>query len=564
MAITPVQSWEFQDGLNQSSHTYTISGATAGNRLVLSLVTRVSRTVPTDPTGWHREGEVQSALADPGTVMVFSRVASGDSNDNFAITFSGNATVAAVVEEYSGMNATDAAIGEDVYEAHNANVTTSMTTGTVTPSTADGAFLFTSGVKTAPQWDGESETVTNYTLRAYHDQTALNSNYPAVWLFDHIITGSSAETATFSTSNPISGDGVSLILVYIPPAVGGGTTHEGSVSFSNSLAASLAKNAIFQTSCSFDLDQGISDQGNGIFNLITSFANQLGNIYQGGVDVNTALSLSNTLGDVIDSTISIEANVDFSTVQQILKTVSAIFEASSTFISSQGVAEGNNASFYTSNVFGTTQGVSLTGNLILDSSISFGIVDGFSADGSITINQVDANISYGLVSGYQSTNSQNILTSALNVGSVQSIQNITVANLFAASTFGSNLALTTNSSNLIEAAIIYAIDHSEVAIADISIEGTINLGVYQSHLNTVQGDLQGAVTLSHQAALQSITQAVLNSGLSLSNIQNISVNGSLLSLTLSLPCGRTLVVKVENRTLIIEPENRTTTIDGCN
>ena len=82
--------------------------------------------------------------------------------------------------------------------------------------------------------------------------------------------------------------------------------------------------------------------------------------------------------------------------------------------------------------------------------------------------------------------------------------------------------------------------------------------------NSAQADINGAVLLTHQVGLQTVVQAVMNAGLTLSSISNITVNGSVLSLEVTLPCGRTLLVSIENRILQIQADNRTISINGCN
>ena len=96
------------------------------------------------------------------------------------------------------------------------------------------------------------------------------------------------------------------------------------------------------------------------------------------------------------------------------------------------------------------------------------------------------------------------------------------------------------------------------------IEGSINFGINQFLESFAQADINGTVLLTQQVGLQTVVQAVMNAGLTLSSISNITVNGSVLSLEVTLPCGRTLLVSIENRILQIQADNRTISINGCN
>ena len=76
--------------------------------------------------------------------------------------------------------------------------------------------------------------------------------------------------------------------------------------------------------------------------------------------------------------------------------------------------------------------------------------------------------------------------------------------------------------------------------------------------------LEAAISFINSLSIIQDNQAVINAGLTLSSISNITVNGSVLSLEVTLPCGRTLLVSIEDRTLQIQADNRTISINGCN
>ena len=68
---------------------------------------------------------------------------------------------------------------------------------------------------------------------------------------------------------------------------------------------------------------------------------------------------------------------------------------------------------------------------------------------------------------------------------------MTIANLFATTTLGSQLVFTTSGGNSIESAISYAIHHSNVYEVGISIEGNVNLGINQFLESSAQADING-------------------------------------------------------------------------
>lgn len=243
MDIAPVQSWGNEGGgLNSPSHSLTISGATAGNRIFAVVWSLQFRGVSSVGSGWYLEGSYSHATLNPSGAYVYSRVATGDSGDNFSITFDGNTRVAIAAAEYSGMPTTAAALYESRSIVQAAGATT-FTSGTVTPTTADGAFLFFPVADNKTNWTASpNETVTNYTLRKYQPNTA-SGTYGAVWIFDHIITGSSAETATFSVAGAVSSTDAAVILLYVPPAAGGGVSQELTGNSSTSAVGTLGVSA---------------------------------------------------------------------------------------------------------------------------------------------------------------------------------------------------------------------------------------------------------------------------------------------------------------------------------
>ena len=251
----------------------------------------------------------------------------------------------------------------------------------------------------------------------------------------------------------------------------------------------------------------------------------------------------------------IETGILLGVSQNIINNVTAVIEAATVYSTSQGMDHGNSALLNAIQSLDISQGIDFNSIASLQSSITFGVDGGIGVDGAIGTSQVDASLSMGLIQSYLTSTGSNIWEPSISVGLLQSIDAMTIANLFATTTLGSQLVFTTSGGNSIESAISYAIHHNNVYEVGISIEGSINFGINQFLESFAQADINGTVLLTQQVGLQTVVQAVMNAGLTLSSISNITVNGSVLSLEVTLPCGRTLLVSIENRTI---------SINGCN
>lgn len=355
------------------------------------------------------------------------------------------------------------------------------------------------------------------------------------------------------------------------------------VVFSNELSSFYQDNAVFEAASNFLNSLSYSNNGGIVLDTSVDFNIVESDQFSSDVTFETAVSLSNLLANLFSTGNIFDSEVSFEMLQSVQATVSAILEAATIYSNAQGISEGNIASLNAVQDFGITQSVLLSSVADLSSDISFNISEDFVVDGElITSGIVDAYTVLAINQGIESQIGSTTYSPKLDVGIVQSIDSLTIANLFASSVFGSQLIFSTNGGNLIEAAISYGIVQQNIQSIDISIEGAVQFGIGQALSGNGQAEINGAIALSHQAAIQSIAQSVLDANLPLSCIQGIDVEGSLALLSLELPCGRSIKVRIEsrsvsvqseNRTISVEPENRTisaqpenrnTTIRGCN
>ena len=320
---------------------------------------------------------------------------------------------------------------------------------------------------------------------------------------------------------------------------------ETAVTFTNQLAQSQTAQAIFESSTNFGISQDVSLESQAVFEVASIFAKSLASQFTGGKVVETSLLLN--------------------IIQQTIKTVSAIFDASTVYATSQGMDHGGNALLNAIQSLNINQSVDFSSIATFDTKITLGINEATTYSGEVIgAGIIEAAVAMAILQSYSNVTGPDVWEPKLNVGLVQSIDSITIANLFATSTFSSQLALTVNGGIAIETAISYAIQNSTVYEIGISLEGSLDIGLNQTISSNTQADFLASTTFAHQAGLQSAVQAILNAGLELSSIQNMITDGSILSFEIVLPCGRTILVKIENRTTSIQSENRTTSIEsGC-
>lgn len=219
MAGAPVQSWEDATAGTATSFTLTVSGATANNTLVGILCVRLNPGTVTTPTGWTLRA---SQATTNCYLYVYTRLASGNSSDNFAPSWDGASRryVGAVVE-YSGLDTTAP------FEAQNTNTGTSGTslgTNSATATSANG--LAVTILAHRDQDDASSESLSSGTVYSTHDSGS--NNFPGVVTGYEVYTSSGSKSDTWSWTGT-SDEAVAAILVFKEGAAGGDTEVSGNL-----------------------------------------------------------------------------------------------------------------------------------------------------------------------------------------------------------------------------------------------------------------------------------------------------------------------------------------------
>lgn len=420
--------------------------------------------------------------------------------------------------------------------------------GTVTRCSGHAAENISTSMNTECYYDD-----TNVLRMKYHDGT------------DDCAAALSSFTSTgfvLNYSDAATSSSKVLAMIFGNSSVGG-TTHEGAFTLGLSNAFSNATNAIFSPSVSFTTQNGVSDSSLADFLAQTSLGISLAQTQVSGVDLSAIISfgLQNNLVFVQDG--SIEVSLQLALQLAKLSTVNAIFDVAATFAQQSSMEQGKTADFVDTTSFGISQSTIFANVGVIDTSISFGITESFNSDGEVSTGIIEAAIAMGLIEGYSTLDGPNTYSPTTNIGIVNNLTSISIANLFAATQFNNNIAFTTNGGGAIAAAITYAIEHDIVQSIGLEFNGSLDLDLINSLNSASQATFSASATISHQIGLQLIVEAIFNAGLDLSHISGINTISGGVSVTITLPCGRTLVVQAENRILSVKSENRTTTISGC-
>lgn len=199
MAVAFVQSWRTGGtSANAVTGTVTVSGATADNLLVAVAASRSGTAYAA--SGWTLiqtgEGSIGSAA--------FYRIASGTSADNFVATWTGSNRYALCVAEYSGL-ATSSVLDTSAEDASQvSSTTTTISTGTASPTVAGLAVAFYGGNHTASAVEGDLTIDSSFTKRVTTDPTiAVNRAQAAIAELD--LSSTSSVSATWTTATAVSG-----------------------------------------------------------------------------------------------------------------------------------------------------------------------------------------------------------------------------------------------------------------------------------------------------------------------------------------------------------------------
>lgn len=189
----------------ESSGSCTVSGATANNFLVATVVVRnaAHETIGAAPTGWtlRVKQENDDTVADSLTA-VYTRVASGDTSDNFGtISWGSLRRWAIIVAEYSGADATtpyeDSAIQAP---GGPLEIYTTVGTGSATATSANGFYI--AGLSIFLQSD-DTYTLATGTVD-YSNSGGVNAD-AAYGHYNYSSAGSKSDTWSWSTADNNTG-----------------------------------------------------------------------------------------------------------------------------------------------------------------------------------------------------------------------------------------------------------------------------------------------------------------------------------------------------------------------
>jgi len=311
-----------------SSIPCTVSGATAGNLLVASLNIRGSTTGITDPvTGWTKREESAGGTG-LGTHVVYTRVATGDANDNVpTISWTTAFRAFIAVAEFSGLDGT--APYEDSDDATQGNTNTansSVGTGTATATSANGTAVF---VLNPYEWDDADDTLALSVGTVDYYRTTGSTVRPGV-SFGHLnYTSAGSKSATWSWASETT-NAYGAVLVFKEAAASGGVTvvlsgqaatvGRGTITVSAAAAVDVTGQAVTAgqgistvsagagagfTVTDVDLDETITEGQTGVVITITGTVAATGKkvfIMQGANSVEQTVTAENTSSATITVT----------------------------------------------------------------------------------------------------------------------------------------------------------------------------------------------------------------------------------------------------------------------
>jgi len=256
------------------------------------------------------------------------------------------------------------------------------------------------------------------------------------------------------------------------------------------------------------------------YNIGQAFADSAVATYAAGIAVGIDQLLASTSSITLGPQVY-EAAMSLGVQQAVIQSASAIFEASASFSSGLTASSGGLATLYVTAALGLDlsqiqEGVILTGPQTYNASVTVGVVHG--------------------------------------------LETISVANLYAATALGHDIAVTLAGGTAIDSALSFALQHDFVTSLDISVEGLLPLGLSQAVASSSQADLLASATLAHQAALQAVAGAILEAGLDLSSIRSVTTSGFALVVGVVTPEGRRINITVEDLTVAQGDQDRTFTI----
>lgn len=367
------------------------------------------------------------------------------------------------------------------------------------------------------------------------------SGSPCVWTNVDITSIGGTGAASYCTVTGSTNSDASAIDATDNCTDGGGNTGwnfasasiEAALSFGIEHQQAQASAAILEAGLTLANEQGFSDSGIATLEAALAYAHELASAYISDMGIDAALSFGAVLGGTFDAQANLEAALSYAQELQTQFIGDAGIDAVTSLALSLSQTQQAIATLQASQALNLSQALAFTSQAVVAGSVAF--------THELTITPAGEVIAPGIIEG------------AITFASALGIQNVSTANLFAATTLGNNLALVTAGGATIEAALALALEQADQYVYEIGVEGVVTLGAQFAQTTAAQSVLSGQVQLGHQIALQAITQAVLDAGLSLTAIQSVTVTGSVIIVGLVTPDGRTITIRAEDRTIVIKP-----------
>ena len=224
MAGAHVQDWTSGTLSGATSDSVTISGATSGNLLV-AVISHNSGGNTFSATGWTNRGEANTS----GThaIAFFDRIATGDSNDNFAPSWTTGGRTGTVVREYSGLDSTTPLESVSTLNLGlNISAATGHGTNSATPTTANGLAVAVLSIDDNDNWMADvtlasSLSISNSFLNIGIGGQTTATNRPNSAIAEKVYTSTAAQSATWTGDGGSTSTVIAAMLVYKEPSAGG-------------------------------------------------------------------------------------------------------------------------------------------------------------------------------------------------------------------------------------------------------------------------------------------------------------------------------------------------------
>lgn len=205
MAVAYVQGWEADNGVTAGTTiTVAVSGATANNLLVAFVALRFGTPTAstfTTPSGWTLIRDCAGTASASGAA--YYRIASGTSADNFAPSWSAAARNCAAVAEYSGVSTSSVFDTSAENESQITSATTTVSTGSASPSVAGMAVAFVSFGMSAAWVDTDITIGGPFTKRVTAGQNSTSR--PAAAIAELDLSDTSSVSGSWTSAWAVNG-----------------------------------------------------------------------------------------------------------------------------------------------------------------------------------------------------------------------------------------------------------------------------------------------------------------------------------------------------------------------